>query len=327
MRRLQGASQYWLLALVVLMTGCSALTYKDLMPQQPVNAPRTNTQYSGTVEIRSIIKPELMAFGKLYLDFPLKTQVDDVLLEKALKESVAYSAIFTRVVPKNADYVLDVWVDDLDNYAPGIGDYWARFFSIWRLTRVRDGKVLVCEFVDGYGLINTMGSQPRKRSLFAALKDVIQDGLRALSDTSRAHLSALSVAGIRPSMGSVMPEGLKTWEDHVKENWAYIGPGLSLEEVEKRIGPVRASGALVRIYPKYDGVTDARVMSKPIKYSYADFPAKRWDNLTGYGEKHPRYEIHSYYYYDNKIKITYYVTHLYALEFHDERGLRAATLW
>lgn len=326
MRILQGTGLTLLLAIVMLVTGCAALTYKDMIPQQTLNPPRTNPQYDGTVEIHAVIKPELMAFGKQYLDFPLKPQVDDVLLQRALKEAVADSAIFTRVEQKNADYVLDVWVDDLDNYAPGIGDYWARFFSIWRLTRARDGKVLVCEFVDGYGLINTMGSQPRQRSLFAALKDMNQNGLRVLADTSRAHLAAMSVAGIRPSMGSAVPEGLKAWEDNVRKNWPYMGPGLSLAEVEKRIGPVSTSGALVRIYPKYER-TDVRVLYRTIKYTYADFPAKRWEQLTGYGEKYPRYDLHSYCYQEKDTKITYYITHLYALEFHESRGLQAATLW
>lgn len=326
MGRLHGECIYLLMTMVMLVTGCSALTYKDLVPQQPVSVPRTNPQYNGTVEIHSIIKPELMAFGKQYLDFPLKTLVNDTLLEKALNEAVDNNAVFTRVEKKNADYVLDVWVDDLDNYAPGIGDYWARFFSIWRLTRVRDGKVLVCDFVDGYGLINTMVSQPRQRSLFAALKDMIQNGLRVLADTSTGHLAAVSVAGIRPSMGSVVPEGLKTWEENVKKNWPYIGPGLPLAEVEKRIGPVKTSGALVRIYPKYEMI-NAKVESKWATYTYADLPPKRWQRLFGWGEKYPKYDLHSYYYYDRQTHITYYITHLYALEIHEFKGLQAGTLW
>lgn len=184
------------------------------------------------------------------IGYDLPLSVDNAMLETALKESVAKSAIFTRVEQKNADYVLDVWVDGIESHQPfaGMDDYGARAFSIWRLTRVVDGKVLVCDFVDGNGLINTMVSAPRTKSLVAALKDVIKNGLRILADTSKEHLSSMHIAGIRPSMGLAVPEGLRAWEATVKQNWSKLRKGFSLEEVENIIGPVRTSGALERIY-------------------------------------------------------------------------------
>ena len=186
-------------------------------------------------------------------DLPIQAYVSHGMLETALKESVADSALFSRVEQKTADYVLDVWVDDVESHQPlfGMGEYRARVFSIWRLTRVRDGKVLVCDFVDGSGLINTMVSAPRTKSLVAAMKDMIQNGLRVLADPSKEPLAAKPVAGIRPSMGSVVPDGLRAWEDNVKKNWSNLRKGLSLEEVENMIGPVRKSGAQERIYQKF----------------------------------------------------------------------------
>jgi hypothetical protein len=244
-----------LLIIVTLMTGCSALTYKDLMPQQPVNSSRSNPQYNGTANVHSIITPEFIEGGQALpsgrLTLLLKRYVDNDLLEKALQESVANSTLFTRVEQKNADYVLDVWVEEAKNYTPtmGIGHFTADFSSIWRLTRVNDGKVLVCDFVNGHGVI-TSGMRPMQRSLFAGLQDMIQNGLLVLSDTSKEHFAARSVAGIRPSMGPAVPEGLTQWTNNVKKNWSKLRMGLTFEEVESFIGPVKASGALVRFYRK-----------------------------------------------------------------------------
>lgn len=326
MRRLHGASLYILLTIVMLVTGCSPLTYKDLMPQQSASPLRPHPRFNGTVEIHSVLKPEWMSFsGDRDYSLPLKAYVDNALFEKALKESVANSALFTRVEQKNADYVLDVWVDDEENYAAksGMGEYGAGFFSIWRLTRVRDGKVLVCEFVDGHGLINTYVSAPRTHSLFAALQDLIQKGLRVLADKSQEHLAARPVAGIRPSMGLAAPEGLRTWEDNVRKNWSHLRKGLSMNEVENIIGPVRESGALDRIYKKYK------------RENPTDFTTTYYDKNTGaiittYSrykwEKSPKYKIHSYAYRDPYNGMEYYVTHLYVLTF-NYSGLHEWKLW
>jgi hypothetical protein len=354
MKRMQNTSFFVLLTIIMLMTGCAS-TYKDLMPQQPVSSPQSIPHFNGTVDVHSIIKPERMGFDIGY-DLPIHAYVDNAMLETALKESVAKSEIFTRVEQKNAEYVLDVWVDGVESHQPsaGIGDYGARVFSIWRLTRARDGKVLVCDFVDGNGLINTMVSAPRTKSLGAALKDVIQNGLRVLADTSKEHLSAMHVAGIRRSMGPPVPEGLKAWEDKVKQNWSKLRKGLSLEEVETIIGPVKTSGALERIYLKfktwfftYDSITyhdentGARVTVSAVKSRYV-FLDK--ESLTHYDEDmgsalelmlgperirdkvFPHYDEHSYVCDKNPpntVSISgkdsvYYMTHLYVLKLYRE---------
>jgi len=110
-----------------------------------------------------------MGFDIVY-DLPDSAYVNSIMLETALIESIANSAIFTRVEQKRADYVLDVWIDDVESHQPGtgIGAYSAKVFSIWRLDETSRWKVLVCDFVDGSGLINTMVSAPRTKSLVAA---------------------------------------------------------------------------------------------------------------------------------------------------------------
>lgn len=356
MRSLRGASVYVLLSIVIWVTGCASLTYKDIVPQQSVNAPRTNPQFNGTVEVHSIIKPERMGYDIAY-DLPLP--VNAAMLETALKESVANSGLFAQIVQKNADYALDVWVDGVESTKPltGIGTYGSKVFSIWRLTRVRDGKVLVCDFVDGSGLINTMVSAPGTKSLVAALQNMIQNGLRDLSDSSSEHLSAKNVAEIRPSMGAAVPEGLRAWEDNVKKNWSNLRKGLSMEEVENIIGPVRTSGALERIYLKfktwnytYDSITyhnentGARGTSRgPHLYVFLDNKSLTYYDkdmgaaltlISPRGKIFPHYDEHSCICYKNPPntvslsgkETVYYMTHAYVLKFYPSEGLQTWVL-
>ena len=354
MRRTRGARSYLLLIIVILLTGCAS-TYKDLIPQQSVNLSQTNPRFNGTVEVHSIIKPERMGYDIAY-DLPIP--VDAAMLETALKESVANSGLFTKAVQKNADFVLDVWVDGVESFQPltGIGDYAAKVFSVWRLTRVRDGKVLFCDFVDGRGLINTMVSAPRTKSLVAALKNMIQNGLRDLADTSSEHLGAKNVAGIRPSMGAAVPEGLRAWEDKVKKNWSNLRKGLSEEEVENTIGPIRTSGALERIYLKfktwkytYDSITyndentGTRVTARGHFYIFLDNQSLTYYDkdmgaaLTLYSPRSkifPHYDEHSYLCDKNPPNTVslsgkesvYYMTHAYVLKFYPSEGLQTWAL-
>ena len=243
------------LIIVTVMSGC-ARTYKDLIPQQSVNSPRSSPQFSGSVNVHARIAMIFFDGGPTLtgarINGLLERVINNDMLEKALAESVANSTLFTHVEQENGDYVLDVWVEDLKNHVPtmGMGAFTADYSSIWRLTRVRDGKVLVCDFVDGHGIIDKPVSAPMGKSIFDGMKDMIKNGLLVLSDTSKEHFAARSVAGIRPSMGPAVPEGLTLWADNVKKNWPKLRMGLTLEEVESFIGPVKTSGALVSLYKK-----------------------------------------------------------------------------
>ena len=243
------------LMIVTAMSGC-ARTYKDLIPQQSANSPRSNQPFNGIVSVHSKINQIFFDGGAgltgTRITGLLERVISNDMLEKALAESVDNSALFTRVDQKNADYVLDVWVEGLKTHVPtmGMGVFTADYSSIWRLTRVSDGKVLVCDFIDGHGVIDKPVSAPLGKSIFDGMKDMIQNGLLVLSDESKEHFAARSVAGIRPSMGSAVPEGITPWADNVKRNWSKLRMGLTLEEVESFIGPVKTSGALVSSYHK-----------------------------------------------------------------------------
>jgi hypothetical protein len=119
----------------------------------------------------------------------------------------------------------------------GAGESTAGVFSIWRLTRLSDGKVLVCDLVDGRGTINDRGLAPSKRSMIAAIQNMIQNGVATLSDQSNAHLSAVDAAGSRSSIGP--------WVNNVMQNWSKLRAGMTLAEVDGIIGPVRSGGAIL----------------------------------------------------------------------------------
>jgi len=205
--------------------------------------------------------------------------------------------------------------------------------------------VLVCDFVDGKGLINTMVSAPRTKSLIAALKDSIQKGLMVLADPSKEHLSAMRVAGIRPSMGSTVPEGLKEWENLVRKNWPGLRKGLSLEAVENTIGPVQKSGALERIYLKFrtwfftkESGTTCRISLDEKSLTHYDkdmgVGLELFSNSEGRRDKiFPPYDEHAYVWDKNPPNTfsvlgkesVYYMTHLYVLKFNSE-GLQSWVL-
>ncbi len=104
MKRMKDTSFFVLLTIIMLMTGCAS-TYKELIPQQPVSSPHGTPHFTGTVDVHSIIKPERMGFDIGY-DLPIQAYVDNAMLKSALKESVANSGLFTKVVQENADYVI-----------------------------------------------------------------------------------------------------------------------------------------------------------------------------------------------------------------------------
>jgi hypothetical protein len=248
-----------LLVIIVVITGCASITYKDLVPQ-PAVLPPGNQQPGGTVNVQSMIIPEYVEGGQALpsgrVKMPLRNFVSNDMLKEALEEAVAANNLFARVERGNADYVLDVWVEKAENHSPtmGFGEFTADFSSIWRLTRVGDGKVLVCDFVDGHGSIKS-GMAPLRHSIIAGMRDMIWNGLLVLSDRSKEHLAAMPAAGIRKSMGPAVPEGLTGWAEDVKKNWSKIHMGMTMEEVESCIGPVKTSGALVKYYTK--GYTQA----------------------------------------------------------------------
>jgi hypothetical protein len=170
--------------------------------------------------------------------------VDGRMLRDGLKESIERHGPFAQVREGGADYVLDVWVDRVTRELIFTGEgYVIDLEAIWRLTRVRDGEVVACEGVKGHGGSHAFGTSAARLSMATAIREMVQRGLAMLSDTSAPHLSAMSTAGLRPSMGQVVPAGLVAIMERVRQNWPKLSMGMTVEEVERLLGPVTSASS------------------------------------------------------------------------------------
>jgi hypothetical protein len=191
---------------------------------------------------------------------PISDWVDRNKVKVAVENTITQNGVFSRIDKGNVDYVLDVWVESVQTRLEVFGEgFIFDIVSIWRLTRAKDGKVLVCDFVKGHGGAHAVGSRAYPPALSAATQDMIQRGLSILLDQSEGHMSAFSIAGYRSSMGPVVPAGYTEWVGKVNRNWSKLKMSLTIDEVEEFIGPVRKSGAITEQYTK--GATEGYTTS------------------------------------------------------------------
>jgi hypothetical protein len=224
-----------LLALAAVLAGCASITSNDLIPQSII-LPPNNHRLEGSVNVQALIYPEYSDGAR---HFPASPIVNAAMLKDALQKSIMKHGTFTQVSQGSADYVLDVWVEkEVNDLQYAGGGYIFDVAATWRLTRVRDGKVLVCDFVKGHGASHAFGVSAPRVSLGAATREMIQNGLAMLADQSSPHLAAMASAGFRPSMGPVVPEGLGPVVERIRQNWSKLTMGMNIAEVERLFGPI-----------------------------------------------------------------------------------------
>jgi hypothetical protein len=186
-------------ALVLLLGGCAgSTTYIDLMPQSlPDNLKMQKVE--GSVNVRTSVPVGTANPTAKHMD--VDDWVDNKKLKEAIEKSLLQYSVFTQVSQNTSDYALDVWVEKIQNSLEVLGEgFMFDLTSIWRLTRVKDGKVVACDFVKGHGAARGFASRAYPPSISAATRDMVQKGLFAISDQSQSHLSALSTAGNRPAI-------------------------------------------------------------------------------------------------------------------------------
>jgi hypothetical protein len=225
-------------ALMMIIAGCyspATSTTPDNFVPRPAAVTMNKQRLDGSVNVQAMVPTKTDSSS--YLPMDVSWCVDGAKLKAALEKSITQNGAFLQVEQGNADYVLDVWVDNIQDRIEFVGEgFIFEMTSIWRLTRAKDGKILVCDFVTGHG--GTHGSPPKcyEEALSAATREMIQKGLAALSDNPENHLSALSKAELRGSMGPAMPEGLRQFAEKVKLNWSQLRTGLSIDEVDNLLG-------------------------------------------------------------------------------------------
>lgn len=212
-------------ACIVTGGGCISLNPDNLRPQS-ITPVTSDKRFAGTVNVQAFV-PHISK-GKVNLSFngSLSGRV-----RVASEQAIAQKGLFQRIEQGDADYVLDIWIIDATHELKQFGEgYVIDISTIWRLTRTKDGKVIICDFANGHGAARAVGTNAHVLAMEASSRDMIQKGLSALSGSSTS-LAAMYMAEDWPSMGPAIPEGYK----NLKENLSKIRAGLMEEEVRKMI--------------------------------------------------------------------------------------------
>jgi len=189
------------LAMLGLLGGCaSPTTVADLMPEAStsrVAAPKM----PGSIAVRTSVPTGTTS--PTYKTMEVSEWIDSQKLKQAIEQSIARDSMFSEVRQGNADYLLEVWIDKIQNVLDIAGEGFVfNFTSVWRLTRLQDGNVVVCEFVKGHGAARAMAARAYPPGISAATRTMIEKGLVAISDQSQSYLSAQSTAGTRPTIAA-----------------------------------------------------------------------------------------------------------------------------
>ena len=186
-------------AFVIFMTGCAgSTTYVDLMPQLfPGNMKIQKIE--GSINVWTSVPTGTT--NPTYKKMDVDDWLDGKKLKEAIEKSIVQHAIFSQVSQGSADYVLEVWVEKIQNVLEITGEGFVfDLMSIWRLTRVKNGKVIACEFVKGHGGAHGFAARAYPPGVSASTRNMVQKGVFAISDQSQSHLSAMSTAGSRPGI-------------------------------------------------------------------------------------------------------------------------------
>jgi hypothetical protein len=207
-----------LVAFSVAGGGCTSLNPDHFLPESIVPA-ASDRRIDGSVNVQAYA-PSISKSRVLYFE--------SGMLRVAVEKAIVQKGLFQRVDRGDADFVLDVWVMDAAREIKVTGEgYVIDVTSIWRLTRTRDGKVIVCDFANGHGVSRAVGTNAHMAALEASTRDMIRKGLSALTDRSTPLAAAYFVEDW-PSMGPVVPEG----HGKLKENLRKLRTGLTEKEVQ-----------------------------------------------------------------------------------------------
>jgi hypothetical protein len=161
--------------------------------------PGAAVKVTGSVTVRTMVPPSTTA--PTYVHIETATWIDSARLTGAIEQAIRNDAAFSQVRADGGDYLLEVWVDKVQNVLDISGEGFVfDLTSVWRLTRQRDGKVIACEFVRGHAGAHAVGAKAYPIAIGNAARDMVVKGLAAVTDTADSHLSALSVAEKRPAI-------------------------------------------------------------------------------------------------------------------------------
>ncbi|MBN2420030.1 MAG: hypothetical protein JXL81_11640 [Deltaproteobacteria bacterium] len=247
-------SIFLLTTLIVVSSGCASLNSDVYLPES-IKPVENDLRFQGSVNVKiffpnvtnnkvhnsqlgEFINTTNLSHGKIDWDnddFKGYTAGGDslskcmmnndevLILRGTLEKAIDQKGLFLQIEQGSTDYILDVFFIDFIRSPKALTVSNEMFItSIWRLTRVKDRKVVICAFVRGHG---KWGGSREK-----AIQDMIQNGLMILSDPSMP-VTAMNVAGDWPSIGAVIPEGYSKF----LENWAKLHKGMTEKDVRSVI--------------------------------------------------------------------------------------------
>jgi hypothetical protein len=200
---------------------CASLKTENFVPKQIAPA-GNDRRMEGSVNVQADVPPVSRSKVALYRSGALK---------EALEKAIAQKALFDRIAQGDADFVLDVWVDDAIRHLETFGEgYIIDVTAVWRLTRVKGGNEIVCDDVNGHGASHATGTNAYVEAMETATRRMIENGLSLLSERS-AQTPAKCIAYDWPSMGPAVPQG----HARMRASWSKLRDGLSEDEVRKLI--------------------------------------------------------------------------------------------
>lgn len=256
--------------LSVVMLGvvscASTITSPDDLVPQSIAPATTSQRIDGSVNVQVSVLRQDLVVNNLQESLKLSNVVNSGNFKVALEKAIAQNGLFLRIEQGAADYVLDVWVDKIKPRFEIFGKGFADMSSVWRLTRVKDGKVLVCDYIDVLGKYCCgTGDTALKKVLELATQETINNGLLMIADQSTPHMSAMSTAGLWPSMGPAVPEGIA----QIEQNLSKLHSNMTIDEVEQVIGKFRTSSASMQGTQKYT--------TSKYKLEFIDGKLSRWN--------------------------------------------------
>jgi len=165
--------------------GCVGLNPDNFLPGSDV--PIGDRRMEGSVDVQAFVPKISRGRVALY---------DSDTLRVALEKAIVQRGLFRRIEQGDADYVLDVRIEDATHEKIYLGEgYIIDLTAVWTLIRARDGKVIVRDIAKGHGASHAVGTNAYVASMEAATREMIQKGMLKISDQSSLHQTMLPPAG------------------------------------------------------------------------------------------------------------------------------------
>ncbi len=248
-------------AFIVTISGCFGLAPEEMVPKT-ITPPVNDRRIDGSINIQAFVPYSTKGKVAMFESYKLKA---------ALETAIGQYGLFRRIEQGDADYVLDVWIEDAKREMKPLGEgYIIDVSANWRLARASDGKVIACGTTSGHGASHALGTSAYLVAMRLAMQENIQKGLYLLAGHSTS-LPALCATDALPSMGPVDTEGFR----HVlqegekeRESWPQVHTGMTEAEAWKILPSMAKANRKHEFYVDIDSATGKNLSLLRVFFSY-----------------------------------------------------------